>query len=116
MFYSTGIHWSHSYGNVAAKAFSEYINTKSRWELSAISIDEYKVDEPLWPDADLYQTLNLFSEPKDVQYYATKLSIVEQRDRPNVFIRGGSFMGQSLNSLISVGMFNKNIHLETPNF
>ncbi len=112
VFYSTGIHWSHSYGNSAAKAFSEYITTKSKWTLSSLKFEESEVSEPVWPDADLYQSMNLMKEPKNVQYYSSKLSVVEEGDRPNVFLRGGSFMGQSLSALVAAGVFGKNIHLE----
>lgn len=111
-FYSTGIHWSSSWGYSAAKAFAEYISENSKWELSTLELTETQSDEPYWPDADLYDSLNLLADPVGIQYYSASLSIIEEKDRPNVFLRGGSFMGQSLNGLIYAGVFNKNMHLE----
>ena len=112
VFYSTGIHWSFPWGYSAAKAFSEFITENSKWNLSTLELTVTETDEPNWPDADLYQSLNLLVKPLGIQYYTAKLSIIEEKDRPNVFMRGGSFMGQSLSGLISAGVFEKNIHFE----
>ena len=112
IFYATGIHWSSSYGYSAAKAFSEYISENGKWDLSRLELTETETEEPYWPDADLYQSLNLMTKPAGIQYYSAELSITEEKDHPNVFLRGGSFMGQSLNGLIKAGVFGKNVHFE----
>lgn len=111
IFYPTGIHWSSSWGMHAAIAFEEYINENSKWELSELECKESPCNEPQWPDADLYQSLNIISQPKQ-QYYTASISIKKEKDKPNVFIRGGSFLGQSLNGIISAGVFKKDVHLE----
>ena len=112
LFYPTGIHWSNSYGHSASKAFSEYISAEGKWDLSSLTLIENEIAEPIWPDADLYQSLNLMKDPSGIQHYSAALSVTEEKDRPNVFLRGGSFMGCSLNGLIRAGVFNKNVHLE----
>lgn len=112
LFYSTGIHWSTSYGSNAARAFSEYISSCSdKWNLGKVTLTEELVDEPLWPDADLFESLNLLHKPKG-PYYAINAVIDEEGDKPNVFMRGGSFLGQSLNTLVRAGMFNQDVHFE----
>lgn len=112
-FYTTGTHWSHSWGQRAAAAFSEYIGqTSSRWDLSEVTVTEKKNKNAIiWPDADIYSSMNLIAEPRE-QYYESELKITKLRDTPNVFLRGGSFMGQSLSSLVSAGMFGFDTHYE----
>lgn len=115
VFYPTGIHWSFPWAQYAAKGFSEYITENSKWNLSTLKQNVYAEDEPEWPDADLYQSLNLISEPKGITYYGSELTVVEDWDHPNVFMRGGSFMGQSLSGLVRAGVFGENVHLENNN-
>lgn len=112
VFYPTGIHWSWPWGASSAKAFSEYISEHSKWTLSTLELTEKESNEPIWPDSDLYQSLNLLIKPIGIQYYSAGLTVIEEKDRPNVFFRGGSFMGQSLSNLIYAGVFDKNIHFE----
>jgi len=112
IYYPTGIYWSSSYGYRAAKAFSEYISETGKWTLGKIAIDESPCESPVWPDADLYQSLNLIAEPKNVQYFTNKITVVEEGQHPNVFVRGGSFLGQSINGLIQAGLFGKDVHFE----
>lgn len=112
VFYPTGTHWSSSYGYSAAKAFSEFISAKGKWNLSTLELTEIESDEPYWPDADLYQSLNLIAKPDEIQYYHAELTVLERKDRPDVFLRGCSFMGQSLNGLIQAGVFSKDAHFE----
>lgn len=112
LFYMTGTHWSYPWGMKCAAAFSEYISrTSGRWELSSLSLSETPVNEPVWPDADLYMSLNLLRPPYD-HYFTSSLTVTEQKDTPNVFLRGGSFMGASLASLIRAGMFGRDVHYE----
>lgn len=112
VYYPTGIHWSSSWGMSAAKAFSEYISENSKWQLSESTLTEAKVLSPEWPDTDLYQSLNLIVAPTNIPYYSAELSVIEEHDKPNVFLRGGSFMGQSLNGLVRAGIFSEDVHFE----
>lgn len=112
VFYSTGIHWSYPWGYSSAKAFLDLMDENSRWNLSELSLSISKVDAPIAPDTDLYDSLNLFAAPTTDQYYNASLSIEESGDKPNVFFRGGSFMGQSISGLIRAGAFNQDTHFE----
>ncbi len=112
LFYTTGVHWSYPWGTKCAAAFSEYISrTSSRWDLSTLSLSETPLNAPVWPDADIYSSMNLLRAPCD-HYFTFSLTVTEQKDTPSVFLRGGSFMGASLTSLINAGVFGQDVHYE----
>lgn len=112
VFYKSGWHWSHPWGESAAAEFLDYMNSYSKYDLSSLEVREKPCSEPAPPDADLYSTLNLLLEPKE-QWYSTEIIIKrEGSDHPNIFLRGCSFMGQSLNKVISSGVFGKDVHFE----
>lgn len=112
LFYSSGIHWSHVWGESAAAEFLNLINEKSKFDLDMLMVDEISNAEPISPDTDLYDSLNLFSRPTE-DWYGTQVKLArEGKDKPNVFLRGSSFMGQSLNMLVNQGVFGKNVYFE----
>ena len=39
-------------------------------------------------------------------------TVIEEGEHPNVFVRGGSFLSQSINGLIQAGLFGKDVHFE----
>lgn len=112
IFYKAGIHWSHPWGASAAVEFLNYMNSCSKYDLSTIRIKESVSDTPIDPDTDLYSSLNLII-PATEKWYSAE-SIVEKsgQDHPNIFLRGGSFMGQSLSTLLRAGIFEKDVHFE----
>lgn len=112
LWYASGIHWSRALGSKVAEGFNLYLKETSKFDLSQISSSIEITEEYESPDADLYETLNLFSAPEDETFYKAVISVQEGQDKPNVFLRGGSFMGQSLQYLVLNGVFNKNIHFE----
>lgn len=112
VFYKAGTHWSHVWGESAAADFLEYMKQYSKWNLSTIEITESKSKEPIYPDTDLYDSLNLLINPHENWYASESHVLREGQDKPNVFYRGCSFMGQSLNMLISNNVFGENVHLE----
>lgn len=112
VFYKSGIHWNHTWGQTCAAEFLNYINMCSKYDLASVNIKETISEEPIAPDTDLYSSLNLLAAAKE-QWYSTVFSIENQgNDHPNVFLRGGSFMGQSLNSLLRGDIFGENVHFE----
>lgn len=112
LFYKSGIHWAHGWGESAAAQFLDYMNSCSKYDLSSISIKEFETDEAVSPSTDLYMSLNLLLDPKE-QWYSTECAIEKiGNDKPNIFLRGGSFMGQSLYALIQSGVFGKDVQLE----
>ena len=112
LFYKSGIHWSHSWGYGAAGAFLSYMDRYSNFDLPEVTISEEKSGVPVPPDADLYNSLNLINEPDEEWYSAAMQISVPGKDRPNVFLRGGSFLGQSLGIWFSSGVFEKGVHLQ----
>lgn len=115
IFYSTGIHWSRAWGVICVNELWNLINKTNNDKYSLISINFEKNDKVEWPDADLFQTLNLFTKPRD-NYHQGRISILEKRIQPNVFARGGSFLGQSWSELVRSGVFNRDIHYENNYF
>lgn len=112
LFYPTGIHWSQTYGEAWAAGLLDYINQHSKYDLGAVSVSETLCEEPVYPAADLYSSLNVIVPPKG-PWYSTEM-VIERvgKDHPNVFLRGGSFMGQSLSALIRSGVFGQDVHFE----
>lgn len=112
VFYKSGIHWSRPWANSAAADFLDYMNSCSKYDLSSVKVEENVSDMPVYPDTDLYSSLNLIT-PAEEMWYSTNCSIERiGNDYPNIFLRGGSFMGQSLDSLIRTGIFKKDVHFE----
>lgn len=112
LFYASGIHWSQPWGETCAADFLAYMNEHSKYDLGEVSVTESTCDKPVSPATDLYSSLNLVLPAKE-QWYSAEMSVdIEGEDKPNIFLRGGSFMGQSLNSLIRCGLFGKDVHFE----
>ncbi len=112
VFYKSGIHWSCVWGESSAAEFLKYMKDIGKYDLDEIQVTEKEVFECIYPNSDYYDSLNLCFPP-DEKWYRTDISIVEDgNDKPNVFYRGGSFMGQSINMLIQNNVFSKNIHFE----
>lgn len=111
-YYKSGIHWSHPWGESAAAEFLDFIRSRSKYDLDAIQIVEHPSDVPISPDPDLYLSLNLLKAPHE-QWWSTEVKTSHHgKDHPNVFLRGGSFMGQSLSALTMNGVFTKFLHFE----
>lgn len=111
LWYSTGIHWSRALGYTVVEQFNEYLCENSKFDLGHIQVSLEKSSDCTAPDADLYNILNLLMPP-GLEYYNVKFETVEGSEQPSVFFRGGSFMGQSINALISNRIFGDNIHFE----
>lgn len=117
VFYPTSTHWSRTWGDACASALADYISETSEYTLHHATVTEIPVDTPVDPSTDLYQLLNLFSTaPASVQYHSPQIALSGGSDTPNVFYRGNSFMGQSLDMLIQNGFWNENVHFENASF
>ena len=112
VFYKSGTHWNHTWGNYAAAEFLNYLNSCSRFDLASVCVEELASNEAIYPDTDLYSSLNLLADPKE-KWYTTRVTIShEGNDHPNIFLRGGSFMGQSLNAIVKSNVFGQDVHFE----
>ena len=112
VFYKSGIHWNNVWGETAASELINYISETSQYNLDVLSVKEKRIEEPIWPSTDLYSNMNLLLLPNE-EWWNTEVEIVDKgKDNPNVFMRGGSFMGQSLSKMIRSGVFKKDVYLE----
>lgn len=112
LFYKTGTHWATPVAAKVAKEFSEYFEKETGYNLPEFNVVTQKSDMPVYPDADIFNTLNLFIKPYDNYEKAECVVTDPMTDAPNVFFRGGSFMGQSLKRLVDIGSFGKDVHFE----
>ncbi len=112
LFYRTSVHWSVYVGNTVGAAFGEYLEEKSGYNLPELSITASPCEEPVVPDADAFDTLNLLQKPYD-QYYESVIQITDETtDAPGLLCRGGSFMGQSLSTIVHNHYFGKDVYME----
>lgn len=113
LFHRTGTHWSQVLSSKVTADFIHYLNEHSRYSFSEISITYHPVPEPLYPDADIFNSLNLLISPYDNNYLQADWQFQPmEEERPNLLCRGGSFMGQTLVPLINLGYFNKDTYIE----
>lgn len=112
LFYASGIHWSQPWGETCAANFLTYIDEQSKYDLGSVKVYESLSSEAISPATDLYSSLNLVLPANERWYNAETEIEVAGTDKPNIFMRGGSFMGQSLNALLKCGIFGENVHFE----
>ena len=112
VFYKSGIHWSHVWGESAAAELIRYMDQVGKYDLSQFCVTEKLTNECIWPNSDLHDSLNL-SVPSVEEWYSTEITVMKEGgDKPSVFLRGGSCMGQSLNMLINNYAFSEDVHFE----
>lgn len=112
LYYKTGSHWSWMLSLEVTADFVRYLNTESRFSFPEITTTVHPVAEPLHPDADIFQSLNLFIRPYDTYFQADLIANPRTDEGPNLFCRGGSFMGQTIAPLINNGYFNQDTYIE----
>lgn len=115
VFPKTGTHWSQVTGSLVAQQLSDALEAEFGYDLNELTISYRETDTPLQPDADIFSTMNLLISPYDTYYEPVYTLAKEGADHPNVFIRGGSFLGQSASHLINTGCFGTNVHMENSN-
>lgn len=111
----TGIHWTQVTGSFVAQKLSDAIEEEFGYDLNELRISYQQCEQPISPDADIFSTMNLKTEPYDVYYEPIYELLEDGKDKPNVFIRGGSFLGQTVNHLINSNCFGTNVHMENTN-
>lgn len=112
-FHRTGTHWSQVLSAEVTADFVRFLNEQSRYSFPEITISSHPVADPIYPDADIFNSLNLFSPPYDKNYLQADWQFQPRKeDGPNLLCRGGSFMGQTLVPLINHGFFSKDTYIE----
>lgn len=111
-YYRTGTHWSWLLSTQVTADFIRYLNEQSRFSFPEITTSVQPAATPVYPDADIFNLMNLFSQPYDTYFQADLLSQPRTDEGPNLFCRGGSFMGQTIAPLITNGFFNQDTYIE----
>ncbi len=112
VFYSSGIHWGNGASAQVTTALLEDLKTDTGYDLGELSVSLVDSQTGIWPDQDLLSTLNLYSYSKEDSYRIPEFNYSAGIDHPNVLIRGGSFMGQTLSKLIDMDAFGNSVYLQ----
>lgn len=112
LYYKTGTHWSWIISTKVAAGLLRFLDENSRFSFPEADTDYYPVSQPVYPDADIFNTMNLLTPPYDTYYQADLLCGPQEEEKPNLFCRGGSFMGQTIAPLISSGCFQEDTYIE----
>ncbi len=115
IFYSSGIHWANGAAAQVAAAMLEDLKKETGYDLGTMEVRLIGSENGMAPDQDLLSILNLYSYSKEDMYKIPELNYSPGTDRPNVLIRGGSFMGQSLFKLLQMDVFNSSVYFENNN-
>ena len=112
LFQRTNVHWSVVVGNQVGAAFGKYMEENSPYDFPEIEVGARPCEEPVYPDGDAYEVFNLLEKPYD-DYYEPVINVQDPTgDHPDVFCRGGSFMGQSVAALIRNDYFGEDVYFE----
>lgn len=112
LYYKTGSHWSWMLSLNVTADFVRFLNEHSCFSFPEASINCHPTNIPIYPDADIFDSLNLLIPPYDT-YYQVDLLFPPRTDKgPNLLCRGGSFMGQTIASLIKNRYFYQDTYIE----
>ncbi len=112
IFYSSGIHWGNGAAAEITKAMLEDMKKDIGYDLGSLIINLSKSENGMEPDQDLLSILNLYFYSKEDEYRIPEYTYIPGGDRPNVLMRGGSFMGQSLYKLIELDVFDRSAYFQ----
>lgn len=112
VFPRTGTHWSKVTAAICAQELSDSMEKQLGIELPECKVKYQKCKEPLHPDSDIYNLLNLLEKPDEI-FYEPIIEITDTcKEDYTILARGGSFMGSSLNRLIQNDYFARSYYME----
>lgn len=112
VFPKTGTHWSKVTAAICAQNLSDSMEEQLDIDLPECKIQYQKCEEPLHPDSDIYNLLNLLEKPDEI-FYEPIIEITDtDKEDYTILARGGSFMGSSLHSLIQRDYFSRSYYME----
>ena len=114
LFQPTGTHWTWTLGLDTALAFKDYMQSVGDYHFPKGHQVIFPSEEPVFPDADIYDSMNILRKPAG-NYFVSDIWLDEDipdEEKPNVLMRGCSFMGQSIATLISSGYFHQDVYME----
>lgn len=100
VFPRTGTHWSSVTAAICAGKLADSMEEQLGINLPECKVEYERCSEPIAPDSDIYNLLNLLEKP-DEEYYKPVVEITDlSKEEYVILARGGSFMGSGLNSVM----------------
>lgn len=112
VFYSSGIHWGNAAAAQVTAGVLEDMKADTGYDLGNLSVILVDSEKGMEPDQDLLSILNLYFYKDEDTYRIPEFSYSPGTDHPDVLMRGGSFMGQTLSKLIDQGVFDGSIFFQ----
>lgn len=111
LFPKSGHHWSIYKGNVVGLGFHDYMRQKFGFKFPKVSLKASPSETAIYPDADLFDILNLYEKPNE-KFYESVLSLdIGELDNKNYIVQGGSFLGGLLIPQMTVSPTGSIVHI-----
>ena len=115
LFYNSSHHWSVYKANLIGLALHEHMRRTMDIHLPSITIKASPSDVAVYPDADLFNVLNIYDKPNE-QFYEPIIDYKNyDNDNLNFTIQGGSFLGGLLLPQITFSVDGEVYHIENKN-
>ena len=115
LFYNSSHHWSIYKANLIGLALHEHIRKTMDIKLPRMTITASPSDVAVYPDADLFNVLNIYDKPNE-QFYESVIDYKDfDNDNLNFTIQGGSFLGGLLFPQSTISVFGSVYHIENKN-
>lgn len=116
LFYNSSHHWSVYKANLIGLALHEHLRKTMGIKLPRMAITASPSDVAVYPDADLFNVLNIYDKPNE-QFYESVIDYKDfDNDNLNFTIQGGSFLGGLLLPQSTISVFGRVYHIENKNF
>lgn len=112
VFPRTGTHWSCLTAAICAEKLADSMEEQLSINLPECMVEYEQCEEPVFPDTDIYDVLNLWEKPDEAFYKPIVEITDEDKGEYTILARGGSFMGASLNRMIQENYFSKSYYIE----
>lgn len=115
LFYNSSHHWSIYKANLIGLALHEHIRKTMDIKLPRMTITASPSDVAVYPDADLFNVLNIYDKPNE-QFYESVIDYKDfDNDNLNFTIQGGSFLGGLLLPQSTISVLGEVFHIENKN-
>lgn len=112
LFYNSSHHWSVYKSNLIGIALHDHMRKTMDIKLPSITIKSSPSEVAVYPDADLFNILNIYDKPNE-QFYESVIKYNNfDNDNLNFTIQGGSFLGGLLLPQTTLSVFGQVYHIE----
>lgn len=112
LFYNSSHHWSVYKANLIGLALHEHMRKTMDIKLPRITIKASPSETAVYPDADLFNVLNIYDKPNE-QFYEPLIEYKDfDNENLNFTIQGGSFLGGLLLPQSTISLFGDVYHIE----